>query len=138
MAGVSIRTTFVKMASFSTVRGNCARSRPQRCRKTSGRATTSTTFSSVARCAQMLVIAHAAYMMHVGWSSVRLKMEISCSTKSRRRCSDADGLAMTWTSANKALPRVLLALSVLSKLRQITPRNASIGGSVGPVSYDSA
>jgi len=137
IAGVSIRMTLLKMVCFSRGRGNCARSIPERCRKTSWRVMISIIVLSVARAAQMLVIAEAAFMIHEGFSSVRLKMDISRSTKSRRRSSDADWFTTAWTSAHKALLRILSVMFGISNLERITSRNTSTAGSVDPVSFAS-
>ena len=60
--GAIIRQTLVKIASFSSGRGNSARSSPDRCTKTSRRVTTSTAVVVVALGAQILVSAQAALM----------------------------------------------------------------------------
>jgi len=80
-----MRQTLVKIAIFSSGRGNSARSSPDRCRKISWRVVTSTIILLVALGAQMFVRAHAAFMIHAGSSSVRSKMPISRSTKPNRR-----------------------------------------------------
>ena len=126
MTGASIRQTLVKIAIFSSGRGNCARSSPDRCTKTSKLVVTSTTAVLVALGAQMLVNAKAALMIHVGWSSVCLKMAISGSMKPRRDSSDADWLLTAWKSAHRAFPRVFFVVFGASSLERIASRNTSI------------